>query len=113
VQKAAAAIYTPEGKEQVKTTINYYMNNAKILRENLGKMGFDVYGGVNAPYVWVNSGRGIKSWDLFNKLLYEIHVVGTPGSGFGPSGEGFFRFSSFATHENVVRAIERIGNLKW
>ncbi len=113
VQRAAAAIYTDAGRAEVKATIGYYMNNAKTLRENLKKIGFGVYGGVNSPYVWVNSGRGLKSWDLFNKLLHEVHVVGTPGVGFGPSGEGFFRFSSFATYENVVKALERIGNLKW
>jgi LL-diaminopimelate aminotransferase len=113
VQKAAAAIYTPEGKKEVRSTISYYMNNARILREKLTEMGFQVFGGVNAPYVWINSGRGIKSWDLFDKLLHEAHVVGTPGSGFGPSGEGYFRFSSFATHENVVKAMDRLKNLKW
>ncbi|MBN1413511.1 MAG: LL-diaminopimelate aminotransferase [Bacteroidales bacterium] len=113
VQKAAAAIFTPEGKEEVKTSIGYYMNNAKTLRENLTELGFQVFGGKNAPYVWVNSGRGIKSWDLFDKLLNEAHVVGTPGSGFGPSGEGYFRFSSFATHENVLKSIERMKSLKW
>jgi len=113
VQKAAAAIYTPEGKKEVNSTISYYMNNARILRENLAKMDFQVFGGINAPYVWFNSGRGINSWDLFDKLLHEAHVVGTPGSGFGPSGEGYFRFSSFATHENVLKALERLKNLKW
>jgi LL-diaminopimelate aminotransferase len=113
VQRAAAAIFTPEGKKEVRATIDYYMNNAQVLRESLTKLGFQVFGGVNAPYVWVNSGRGIKSWDLFDKLLNEANVVGTPGSGFGPSGEGYFRFSSFATHENVVKAMERLGNLKW
>ncbi len=113
VQRAAAAIFTPEGKKEVKATINYYMNNAKIIRESLSKLGFQVFGGENAPYVWANSGRGIKSWELFDKLLLEANVVGTPGSGFGPSGEGYFRFSSFATHENVLRAMERLKNLKW
>ena len=113
VQKAAAAIYTPEGKKEVKSTINYYMNNARILRQNLSEMGLQVFGGINAPYVWVNSGRGIKSWDLFDKLLHEAHVVSTPGLGFGPSGEGYFRFSSFATHDNVLKAIERLKNMKW
>ena len=113
VQKAAAAIYTPEGKEEVKSTIGYYMNNASILRESLNKLGFKVFGGKNAPYVWVNTGQGIRSWDLFDKLLNEAHVVGTPGSGFGPSGEGYFRFSSFAAKENVLRAMERLNNLKW
>jgi LL-diaminopimelate aminotransferase len=113
VQKAAAAIFTPEGKKEVRSTVDYYMNNAKIIRESLAKLGFIVYGGKNAPYVWVNSGRGIKSWDLFDKLLNEANVVGTPGSGFGPSGEGYFRFSSFASHENVISAMERLHRLKW
>ena len=113
VQKAAAAIYTPEGNKEVRSNISYYMNNARILRENLAQMGFQVFGGINAPYVWFNSGRGISSWDLFDKLLHEAHVVGTPGSGFGPSGEGYFRFSSFATYENVLKALERLKNLKW
>lgn len=113
VQRAAAAIYTPEGKKEVKETIGYYMNNGRILRESLSKLGFSVYGGQNAPYVWVNSGRGIRSWDLFDKLLDETHVVGTPGSGFGPSGEGYFRFSAFASRENVEKAMERLKGLKW
>jgi len=113
VQKAAAAIYTPDGKKEISVTIKYYMNNAKILRESLAKLGFQVYGGVNAPYVWVNSGRKIKSWELFDKLLNEAYVVGTPGSGFGPSGEGYFRFSSFATHESVLKAMERLEKLRW
>lgn len=113
VQKAAAAIFTPEGKKEVRATIDYYMKNAAIIRENLSKIGFSVYGGENSPYVWVNSGRGIKSWDLFDKLLNEAHVVGTPGSGFGPAGEGYFRFSSFAQHENVLKAMVRLNNLKW
>jgi len=113
VQKAAAAIFTPEGKNEVKSTISYYMNNAGILREKLTKLGFQVFGGKDAPYVWVNSNRGIRSWDLFDKLLKEANVVGTPGSGFGPSGEGYFRFSSFATHENVLNAMDRLNNLKW
>jgi len=113
VQRAAAAIYTSEGKKEVQSTVSYYMNNARIIRENLASIGFSVYGGKNSPYVWVNSGRGIKSWDLFDKLLNEANVVGTPGSGFGPSGEGYFRFSSFARRENVIRAMERLKNLKW
>jgi LL-diaminopimelate aminotransferase len=113
VQKAAAAIFTPQGKKEVKAIIDYYMNNAKILRKSLSELGFKIYGGENAPYVWANSGRGIKSWDLFDKLLHEANVVGTPGSGFGPSGEGYFRFSSFATYENVIKAMERLADLKW
>ncbi len=113
VQKAAAAIYTPEGKKEVQETIGYYMNNARIMRDSLSALGFEVYGGVNAPYVWFNSGRGMKSWDLFDKLLHETNVVGTPGSGFGPSGEGYFRFSSFASHEDVVKAMDRLKGLTW
>jgi LL-diaminopimelate aminotransferase len=113
VQKAAASIFTDEGKKEVKSIISYYMKNAGTLRASLAKLGFQVYGGIDAPYVWVNSGRGIKSWDLFDKFLNEAHVVGTPGSGFGPSGEGYFRFSSFATHEDVLKAMERLSNLKW
>ncbi len=111
VQKAAAAIYSPEGKIQVRETINYYMENARVLREGLGRMGFRVYGGINAPYVWVNSGKGIGSWELFDKLLHEARVVCTPGSGFGPSGEGYIRFSAFAQRENVIRALERISSI--
>ena len=93
--------------------VSYYMNNARILRENLSAMGFRVFGGVNAPYVWANSGREIRSWDLFDKLLGEANVVATPGSGFGPLGEGYIRFSAFARHGDVIRAMERIKNLKW
>ena len=108
VQKAAAAIYTDEGKREINELVNYYMKNARVMRENFSEIGFKVYGGVNSPYVWINSGTGLSSWELFDKLLREAHVVGTPGSGFGPSGEGYFRFSSFASHENVQEAIKRI-----
>jgi LL-diaminopimelate aminotransferase len=113
VQKAAAAIFTAEGKKEVRETIAYYMHNASVLRNSLAGFGFEVYGGNNAPYVWVNSGRGIKSWDLFDKLLNDTHVVGTPGSGFGPSGEEYFRFSAFASHEHVLEAMNRLKDLKW
>jgi len=113
VQKAAAAVYSTEGQVQVRETIDYYMENARILREGLTRIGFKVYGGINAPYVWINSGRGLSSWDFFDKLLKEVNVVCTPGSGFGPSGEGYVRFSSFAKRKDVIKAIERIGNMKW
>ena len=112
VQKAAAAIYTEEGKKQVKEVINYYLENARIMRESLTATGFAVFGGVNAPYVWVKTPNNMKSWDFFDKLLFEANVVGTPGSGFGPSGEGYFRFSAFADRDNVLGAMERIQNLK-
>lgn len=112
VQKAAAAIYTTEGKKQVKGVINYYLENARIMRESLQEQEFAVYGGVNAPYVWVKTPNNMKSWEFFDKLLNEANVVGTPGSGFGPSGEGYFRFSAFANRENVLEAMERIKNVK-
>ena len=111
VQKAAAAIYTPEGKKQVKAVVDYYLENARIMRESLKESGFTVFGGVNAPYVWVKTPHGIKSWEFFDQLLTEANVVGTPGSGFGPSGEGYFRFSAFADRDNVLEAMERIRKL--
>ena len=111
VQKAAAAIYSEEGKKEVEDTIAYYLANAKIMRESLEANGYTVYGGENAPYVWVKTKGGMTSWDFFDKVLNEANVVGTPGSGFGPSGEGYFRFSAFADRENVLEAMERIKNL--
>ncbi|MFA9390750.1 MAG: LL-diaminopimelate aminotransferase [Prolixibacteraceae bacterium] len=111
VQKAAAAIYTEEGKKEVAETIAYYMENARIMRQSLVAYGYTVFGGVNAPYVWVKTKGGMSSWDFFDKVLGEANVVGTPGSGFGPSGEGYFRFSAFADREKVLEAMERIKNL--
>ncbi len=108
VQKATAAVYSPEGKKEVQEVIDYYMKNAEIMRESLKEAGFKVFGGINAPYIWAKSKENIKSWDLFDKLLNEANVVGTPGSGFGPSGEGYFRFSAFADRENVLEAMERL-----
>jgi LL-diaminopimelate aminotransferase len=111
VQKAAAAIYTEQGKKEVKEVIAYYLENARIMRESLSKLGYKVFGGINGPYVWVQTKNNMKSWDFFDKLLNEANVVGTPGSGFGPSGEGYFRFSAFADRENVLEAMKRIKNL--
>jgi LL-diaminopimelate aminotransferase len=108
VQKAAAAVYTDEGWRQTKEIIDYYMGNARVIREGLGSAGLTVYGGVNAPYIWLKTPGGLSSWDFFDKLLTECHVVGTPGSGFGPSGEGFFRLSAFGSRENVEEAVGRI-----
>ena len=108
VQRAAAAIYTDEGKKQIKELITFYMNNAKVLREGLTEAGFQIYGGVNAPYVWLKTPDGISSWDFFDKLLGESHIVGTPGSGFGAAGEGYFRLSAFNSLENTKEAIARI-----
>jgi LL-diaminopimelate aminotransferase len=113
VQKAAAAVYSDEGWPQVKEIIDYYMENARIIRGGLAEAGITVYGGVNAPYIWLKTPHGMSSWEFFDKLLNECHVVGTPGSGFGPSGEGFFRLSAFGNRDNVIEAVERIKkNLK-
>ena len=105
-QRAAEAIYTPAGKEQVKATIAYYMENARLMRESLTAMGFTVYGGVDAPYIWV--GVEGSSWEFFEWMLHSAHVVCTPGAGFGPSGEGYVRLTAFGTHENTAEALERI-----
>ncbi len=110
VQRAAAAVYTDEGWAQTKEIIDYYMENARIIREGLAQAGCTVYGGVNAPYIWLKTPGGMSSWDFFDKLLTECNVVGTPGSGFGPSGEGFFRLSAFGNRDNVIEAVERIKN---
>lgn len=110
VQRAAAAVYTDEGWKQTREIIDYYMENARIIREGLAGAGLTVYGGVNAPYIWLKTPGGMSSWDFFDKLLTECNVVGTPGSGFGPSGEGFFRLSAFGNRENVEEAVTRIGN---
>ncbi len=111
VQKAAAAIFTEEGKKEVAEVISYYMENARIMKESLAVAGYNVFGGENAPYIWVKTKNGMSSWDFFDKVLNEANVVGTPGSGFGPAGEGYFRFSAFADRENVLEAMERIKNL--
>ena len=108
VQRAAAAVYSEEGWPQVKETIAFYMENARLIREGLSTAGIVCHGGVNAPYIWLKTPGGMKSWDFFDKLLNECHVVGTPGSGFGPSGEGYFRLSAFGARENVVEAVRRI-----
>ena len=111
-QAAAAAIYTPEGKKQVQHIIDVYMNNAAVIRKSLTALGYKVYGGVNAPYIWLKTPAAFSSWQFFDKLLSEINVVGTPGSGFGPAGEGYFRLSAFGKPENVVEAMERFKTLK-
>ncbi len=108
VQKAAEAVFSEEGAAAVKEVISYYMENARLIREGLQKAGFTVYGGINAPYIWLQTPQGLTSWDFFDKLLREAHVVGTPGSGFGSCGEGFFRLSAFGWRENVLEAIARI-----
>lgn len=113
VQRAAEALYSPKGQRQVKETIGYYMRNAKVLRDGLAEAGLDVYGGVNAPYIWIKTPGGMSSWDFFDLLLSECNVAGTPGSGFGPSGEGYFRLTAFGRYENTVEAVERLKKLKF
>ncbi|MCI8655154.1 MAG: LL-diaminopimelate aminotransferase [Clostridia bacterium] len=111
VQKAAEATYSKEGKQQIRENIEYYMANAKIIKEGLEKAGFICYGGVNSPYVWLKTPNEMKSWDFFDKLLNEVAVVGTPGVGFGECGEGYFRLTAFGTKESTNEAVERIVKL--
>lgn len=108
IQRAAEAVYSEAGKAQVKALIQFYMENAQIIREQLTAAGLSVYGGENAPYVWVKTPQGLSSWDFFDKLLQTCNVVGTPGSGFGAAGEGYFRISAFNSRENVEEAMRRI-----
>jgi LL-diaminopimelate aminotransferase len=108
VQRGAEAVYSPEGKAQIKELISFYMENAKIIRAKLTAAGLKVYGGTNAPYVWVKTPDGLSSWDFFDKLLTSCNVVGTPGSGFGAAGEGYFRISAFNSRANVEEAMNRI-----
>ncbi|HEX9820787.1 MAG TPA: LL-diaminopimelate aminotransferase [Methylomirabilota bacterium] len=108
VQRAAAAVYTPAGRQQVRALIDFYMENARIIREGLAAAGLTVYGGHHAPYLWVRTPAGVSSWDFFDRLLAEAHVVGAPGGGFGPSGEGYFRLTAFGSREQTVEAVQRI-----
>ncbi len=107
-QRAAESVYSKEGQKQIKENIDYYMQNARIIREGLSKAGFTCYGGVNAPYIWLKVPKGLTSWEFFDKLLNEKQIVGTPGVGFGPSGEGYFRLTAFGTRENTIKAMERM-----
>ncbi len=106
-QAGAAAVYSPQGKEQNQQIIDIYMANAKLIRETLSRIGYTVYGGVNAPYIWLKTPNGVSSWEFFDILLSKAHVVGTPGAGFGSAGEGYFRLTAFATPDNVKEALER------
>ena len=108
VQRGAEAVYSEEGQAQINALVSFYLENAKIIREKLTAAGLAVYGGVNAPYVWVQTPNGLSSWDFFDKLLNIANVVGTPGSGFGAAGEGYFRISAFNSRENVEEAMQRI-----
>jgi len=108
IQKAAAAVYTPDGRQQVRALIDDYMANARIIREGLAGAGFTVYGGRNAPYIWLRTPPGLSSWDFFDRVLATAHVVGGPGSGFGPSGEGYFRLTAFGSRAETEEAVARI-----
>lgn len=113
IQRGAEAVYSAEGKAQTAVLISYYMNNARIIREGLTEIGLEIYGGINAPYIWLKTPHGLDSWEFFDQLLTQVHVVGTPGSGFGPAGAGYFRLTAFGNRENTEKAIARIkGNLK-
>ena len=108
VQRAGEAVYSDAGKAQLKEQVAYYMQNAKVIYEGLKNAGYSVSGGVNAPYIWLKTPDKMTSWEFFDKLLHEANVVGTPGSGFGAHGEGYFRLSAFGSHENTIKAVERI-----
>lgn len=109
-QRGAEATYSEQGKEQVKMTIDFYMGNAKIMKEELEAAGLTTFGGLNAPYVWVKTPKGMTSWDFFDEMLHKANVVGTPGVGFGPSGEGYYRLSAFGEREDCLEAMKRIKN---
>jgi LL-diaminopimelate aminotransferase len=111
-QAGATAVYTAEGKEQCRKIIDIYMGNAALIRESLTKLGYEVYGGINAPYLWMKTPNGMNSWDFFDVLLQKANVVGTPGSGFGPSGQGYFRLTAFATPDNVKEAMQRFASVQ-
>lgn len=107
-QRGAEAVYTEEGKKEIRENVKYYQENAKIILEGLKEVGIKAYGGINSPYVWLKTPNNMKSWEFFDKLLTKANVVGTPGEGFGPSGEGYFRLTSFGNRENTIEAMERI-----
>lgn len=111
-QRGAEAVYTPQGQQQIKAAVDYYLNNAKVMLEGLAKTGLEVFGGKNAPYVWIKCPDGMTSWEFFDMLLEKCNVAGTPGSGFGPAGEGYFRLTAFNTLENTIEAVRRITNTK-
>ena len=108
VQRAAEAVYTPQGRREVRENVDYYMENAATIRNGLQAAGLEVYGGVNAPYIWLKTPGGMDSWAFFEVLLHGLGIVGTPGVGFGPSGEGYFRLTAFGSHENTAKAMRRI-----
>ena len=110
-QRAAEAIYSEEGQKQIRKNINYYQENARIISDGLKAAGFEIYGGINSPYIWLKINGNMTSWEFFDELLEKVNIVGTPGSGFGPSGEGYFRLTAFGSREDTIKAIDRIK--KW
>jgi LL-diaminopimelate aminotransferase len=112
VQVAAQAVYSSEGQREIKENVDYYMNNATIILKSLKDVGLRVYGGVNSPYIWIKTPKNMDSWQFFDLLLNKSHLVGTPGVGFGPSGEGYFRLTAFNTLENTREAMKRITSLQ-
>lgn len=113
IQRAAEALFTPEGRKQVREGVAYYMENAHTLINGIRALGFEAVGGINSPYIWLRTPAGVTSWEFFDRLLHDCHVAGTPGSGFGPSGEGYFRLTAFNTHEATLRAVEELKKLKF
>ncbi|AUB56250.1 LL-diaminopimelate aminotransferase [Methanobacterium subterraneum] len=111
IQVAASAVYSPKGQEEIRESVDYYMKNASIIRKSLKDLGLSIYGGVNSPYIWIKTPEGMDSWQFFDFLLDEAHIVGTPGVGFGPSGEGYLRLTAFNTLENTKKAMDRISKL--
>ncbi len=111
IQKAAASVYSESGKKEIADTINYYMENAKIIKAGLGEVGIETFGGVNAPYIWLKTPNAIPSWDFFDILLNQLNIVGTPGVGFGQNGEGYFRLTAFGSRDNTIEAMERFKKL--
>lgn len=112
IQRGAEAVYSPEGKAEIKQMVAYYMENARLIREGVQSLGLQVFGGVNAPYIWLKTPNNMTSWEFFDYLLTNAHVVGTPGVGFGPHGEGYFRLTAFGSRESTLEAIERMKKLK-
>ncbi len=110
-QRAAEAIYSEEGQKQIRKNINYYQENARIISDGLKAAGFEIYGGINSPYIWLKINGNMTSWEFFDELLEKVNIVGTPGSGFGPNGEGYFRLTAFGSREDTIKAIDRIK--KW
>jgi LL-diaminopimelate aminotransferase len=108
VQRGAEALYSPEGRKQVRALIEHYMRNAKLIRDAAGDAGLEAFGGVNAPYIWVKTPDGLTSWQMFDRMLRQLNVVITPGSGFGAEGEGYFRISAFNSQENAEEVARRL-----